>query len=156
MHSDTPPNLLTGHLTELQKEKILQLKNILSNLENDHVMSSAIKNNIREKMDRYKHIAHRGISWNRFTSKDMIHIANGLGGQCLSSIVTNLCCHYYTWVGGVPDLMIWKTSDDGMEEGEVRFIEVKGPNDSLSETQKAWIHLLRTFEIDVMVVHVEL
>lgn len=39
--------------------------------------------------------------------------------------------------GGVPDLCLWNA-----ETKEVMFAEVKGPGDTLSETQKVWIDVL--------------
>jgi hypothetical protein len=35
------------------------------------------------------------------------------------------------------------------------MIEVKGPNDALSDTQKAWLSLMVSSGVEVMVVHVE-
>lgn len=68
--------------------------------------------------------------------------------------------------GGVPDLIVWNH-----QKREAKFVEVKGPGDTLSETQKVqvfliagissltclqlWIHWLLSFDGLVEVCHVE-
>ena len=71
--------------------------------------------------------------------------------------------------GGVPDLIVWNH-----EKRKAKFVEVKGPGDTLSETQKVqvglvpgvssltrflgsqlWIHWLLSFDGTVEVCHVE-
>ena len=47
---------------------------------------------------------------------------------------------------GMPDLVVWR-----MEDKVVRFVEVKGPGDRLSETQKVWIDVLLRAGIEVQV-----
>ncbi len=46
----------------------------------------------------------------------------------------------------MPDLVIWR-----MEDRVVRFVEVKGPGDRLSETQKVWIDVLLRAGVEVQV-----
>ena len=41
-----------------------------------------------------------------------------------------------------------------MSEKRARFVEVKSPNDHLSETQKIWISVLQTAGVEVEVCHV--
>ena len=71
--------------------------------------------------------------------------------------------------GGVPDLIVWNH-----KKSEAKFVEVKGPGDTLSETQKVqvvlvacissltrffglqlWIHWLLSFDGLVEVCHIE-
>lgn len=57
-------------------------------------------------------------------------------GQCLHAnvlvaICRLMCEDYAGRTGGVPDLIVWKE-----DEGYAKFVEVKGPNDSLQENQK--------------------
>ncbi len=71
--------------------------------------------------------------------------------------------------GGVPDLIVWNH-----QKREAKFVEVKGPGDTLSETQKVqfvlvagissltrffglqlWIHWLLSFDGLVEVCHIE-
>ena len=54
-----------------------------------------------------------------------------LGGTSLSIICRLFCEDYARRGAGVPDLTIWN-----MQKGECKFVEVKGPGDSLQENQK--------------------
>mmetsp|Transcript_20841 Transcript_20841/g.52787 ORF Transcript_20841/g.52787 Transcript_20841/m.52787 type:complete len:99 (+) Transcript_20841:3-299(+) len=60
--------------------------------------------------------------------------------------------HYAAWGGGVPDLMLWRT---GNEQPSLRFVEVKGPGDSLSNGQRAWLDKLLAAGADAFVCHVD-
>ena len=40
-------------------------------------------------------------------------------------------------------------------EGRVAFVEVKGPNDTLSFKQILWLDYLRSFGIEAVVTHIE-
>ena len=78
---------------------------------------------------------------------------------------------------GFPDLTMWDTNQ-GMNirinhvlyifrflkflllfhfvlAGRVAFVEVKGPNDSLSNKQILWLDYLRSFGIEAVVTHIE-
>ena len=46
-------------------------------------------------------------------------------------ICTLLSDAYEAWSGGLTDLLLWNSS-------RVRFVEIKGPGDSLSDRQRAW------------------
>jgi hypothetical protein len=54
-----------------------------------------------------------------------------LGGNALSSICRLFCEDYEGRSSGVPDLIVWN-----FERKECKFVEVKGPGDSLQENQK--------------------
>jgi fanconi-associated nuclease 1 len=60
-----------------------------------------------------------------------------IGGEPLAVICLAMCEDYSGRVGGVPDLCIWN-----WETKTCKFIEVKGPGDTLRENQKV-SHLLR-------------
>lgn len=60
--------------------------------------------------------------------------------QCLSNETLHTICKIQAFDfdhsgGGVPDLIIWNT-----DKGEASFVEVKGPGDTLSETQKVYFN----------------
>ena len=38
-------------------------------------------------------------------------------------------------MSGIPDLLVWKSKDS-----KIKFVEVKGPGDGLSENQKVGVH----------------
>ena len=51
---------------------------------------------------------------------------------------------------GFPDLTMWST-----QSGRVTFVEVKGPNDRLSNKQILWLDYLTAIGIEALVCHVE-
>jgi Fanconi-associated nuclease 1 len=72
------------------------------------------------------------------------------------------CEEYGHRSGGVPDLWcvylspLHPSCTDGSrslwdDDGNVKFSEVKGPGDTLSETQRVWIDLLLTAGVEVEV-----
>ena len=46
-----------------------------------------------------------------------------------------MCEDYAARTSGVPDLIVWRDSEDASQR-TAKFIEVKGPGDSLQENQK--------------------
>ena len=54
-----------------------------------------------------------------------------LGGKSLAFICRVSCEDYTHRSSGVPDLLIWNIS-----ESAAKFVEVKGPGDTLMENQK--------------------
>jgi len=84
-----------------------------------------------------------------FEKQDLLEIIDCLGGTPLS-VICRLFCEDYTGRGaGVPDLIIWKA-----QQGECKFVEVKGPGDSLQENQKLWIDVLLRAGANVELCHV--
>ena len=98
-----------------------------------------------------------GALWDRFTGEDILAIIE-VGtlclvtersqnrdqslSQCLPTSVLVIICrlqaeNYSGSAGGVPDLIVWNT-----EKREAKFVEVKGPGDTLSETQKVQLVLV--------------
>lgn len=71
-----------------------------------------------------------GLSWD-FGSRELEEITECLGGRALAIICRMLSEEYRHRASGVPDLIVWN-----YPERIARFVEVKGPGDSLSETQK--------------------
>jgi Fanconi-associated nuclease 1 len=62
-----------------------------------------------------------------------------MGAANVSQICKIFSEEYGHRTGGMPDLCLWKYSD---EEKRCLFSEVKGPGDRLSETQENWIDFL--------------
>ena len=54
---------------------------------------------------------------------------------------------YEAWSGGLPDLLVWNST-------RVRFVEIKGPGDSLSDRQRAWGEKLHLCGADVVACYV--
>eukprot|EP00741_Cyanophora_paradoxa_P000119 tig00000057_g114.t1 len=85
----------------------------------------------------------RGVNWDRHTLEQLQEMATCIGGTVLSGIFRVLCEDYAHWCSGMPDLLLWRTPSTPGERGRAKLVEVKGPNDRLSDRQRAWIdHLL--------------
>ncbi|GAA6063048.1 hypothetical protein JCM10212_001111 [Sporobolomyces blumeae] len=85
-----------------------------------------------------------GIRWDRFPQEDLVEIVDCIGGPSLAAILTVFVEEYGHRTGGIPDLCLWNPT-----EHRVRFSEVKGPGDNLSETQKVWIDVLLSVGVEV-------
>ncbi|THG99844.1 hypothetical protein EW026_g2590 [Hermanssonia centrifuga] len=90
-----------------------------------------------------------GVRWDLFEKQDLVEIAECLGGLGLAVICQLLCEDYAGRTSGVPDLIVWNKAS-----GECKFVEVKGPGDSLQENQKVWIDVLLQAGIQVEICHV--
>eukprot|EP00511_Aplanochytrium_stocchinoi_P013364 CAMPEP_0204882420 /NCGR_PEP_ID=MMETSP1349-20130617/3446_1 /ASSEMBLY_ACC=CAM_ASM_000710 /TAXON_ID=215587 /ORGANISM="Aplanochytrium stocchinoi, Strain GSBS06" /LENGTH=274 /DNA_ID=CAMNT_0052041743 /DNA_START=1 /DNA_END=822 /DNA_ORIENTATION=+ len=73
----------------------------------------------------------RGVNWSRNSMAELKHIVYALGPTVLANIVSLFVQSYMSWSGGLPDLFLWN-------EENVKFVEVKGPGDTLSDRQRAW------------------
>ncbi|QRV87386.1 mRNA cleavage and polyadenylation factor CLP1 [Ceratobasidium sp. AG-Ba] len=85
-----------------------------------------------------------GVRWDQFEREALVEIVECLGGRALATICQLLAEEYAYRGGGVPDLFIWNYA-----EKTCKFVEVKGPGDQLSETQKVWIDVLLGAGVDV-------
>ncbi|KAF7362260.1 Fanconi-associated nuclease [Mycena venus] len=90
-----------------------------------------------------------GVSWDVCGREDLIEIVECLSGESLSSICRLFCEDYRGRCSGVPDLIVWNP-----ETKECKFVEVKGPGDSLQENQKLWSDALINARCAVEVCHV--
>ncbi|KAF7298051.1 Fanconi-associated nuclease [Mycena chlorophos] len=90
-----------------------------------------------------------GVNWQMCGREDLLEIVECLGGKVLSALCRLFCEDYAGRSSGVPDLVIWKFLTK-----EIRFVEVKGPGDSLQENQKLWCHALLSINCAVEVCHV--
>ncbi|ORY23374.1 hypothetical protein BCR39DRAFT_583419 [Naematelia encephala] len=89
-----------------------------------------------------------GVNW-EYGAQDLEEILECMGGIGIEGVARMLGEEYRHRVSGVPDLIVWD-----YEKMDVRFVEVKGPGDSLSETQKIWIDVLLSAGIQVEVCRV--
>ncbi|TYJ52262.1 hypothetical protein B9479_007136 [Cryptococcus floricola] len=90
-----------------------------------------------------------GVNW-EYGKEDLVEILQCLGGRGVSGVCRMLAEEYRHRASGVPDLIVWNA-----ETKDARFVEVKGPGDSLSETQKIWIDVLLSLGIQVEVCRVK-
>lgn len=89
-----------------------------------------------------------GLDWS-YDLTDLLEIAHCFDGEALATICKVMAQEYGQRGGGVPDLFLWKSFDEGEGKGEVKFAEVKSENDRLSDTQRLWIHVLSSAGIKV-------
>ncbi|KAJ2852432.1 hypothetical protein IWW36_000319 [Coemansia brasiliensis] len=89
-----------------------------------------------------------GISWD-LSCEQLLTVAKHMGGKRLAAICRVLATEYRLKRSGFPDLCLWNEST-----GSVLFAEVKGPKDKLSETQRDWLDILTSQNIDVEVCHI--
>ena len=71
-----------------------------------------------------------GLNW-EYDRQSLEELVQCIGGKALSGICRMLGEEYRHRASGVPDLIVWN-----FEKREARFVEVKGPGDNLSETQR--------------------
>ncbi|KAJ1967056.1 hypothetical protein IWQ62_002091 [Dispira parvispora] len=103
-----------------------------------------------DKRERPRATQCIGVDWN-IAQDDLLAMARGIGGKALAGICHTLARDYRHNRSGLPDLCLWHP-----ENGNFRAVEVKGPGDTLSETQRIWIDTLMTLGVDVEVCRVEL
>uniref|UniRef100_A0A8C1DM35 Fanconi-associated nuclease n=1 Tax=Cyprinus carpio carpio TaxID=630221 RepID=A0A8C1DM35_CYPCA len=90
------------------------------------------------------------INWERFSSLQQAQsLVACLGGHFLSGVVLRMAKDYRHCRGGLPDLVVWSTSNK-----KYKLVEVKGPNDRLSQKQQIWLDELHKLGADVEVCHV--
>ncbi|TQS33063.1 hypothetical protein Golomagni_06605, partial [Golovinomyces magnicellulatus] len=99
-----------------------------------------------------------GLNWD-FELEDLAELVRCFEGSALGTICKVMAEEYKQRGGGIPDLILWRTSKDtdsdlsnagpGKAQGEVMFVEVKSENDRLSETQRLWIHVLSSAGVPV-------
>ncbi|EIM21182.1 hypothetical protein WALSEDRAFT_57755 [Wallemia mellicola CBS 633.66] len=88
------------------------------------------------------------VNWD-YEREDLVNLTECFEGRCLAQIFRVLCQDWDNRTGGMPDLILWR-----MDSHTVKFAEVKGPGDTLSETQKVWNDVLLSTECEVDVCHV--
>ncbi|XP_048225839.1 fanconi-associated nuclease 1 homolog isoform X4 [Ricinus communis] len=82
----------------------------------------------------------RGVNWVRHSLSEVRAAVTCIRSPCLASLCRHLSQDYRSWSSGMPDLFLWRFQ--GEYRGEAKLVEVKGPKDSLSEQQQAWLLLL--------------
>ncbi|XP_016320959.1 fanconi-associated nuclease 1-like isoform X1 [Sinocyclocheilus anshuiensis] len=90
------------------------------------------------------------INWERFSSLQQAQsLVACLGGHFLSGVVLRMAKDYRHCRGGLPDLVVWSTYNK-----KYKLVEVKGPNDRLSQKQQIWLDELHKLGANVEVCHV--
>ncbi|KAM6936969.1 fanconi-associated nuclease 1 [Xenentodon cancila] len=90
------------------------------------------------------------VNWERFSSLQQAQsLVVCLGGAFLGGIIDRMAKDYRHCRGGLPDLVVWNTSNS-----TCKLVEVKGPNDRLSQKQQIWLDELQKLGANVEVCHV--
>ena len=95
-----------------------------------------------------------GLNWQSWSAdhESLLDAGACIGGPALAVVFGTLASGYRTWACGMPDLCLYDT-----RTWTARLIEVKGPRDSLSDIQRAWLHVLVELpgSVGVTVCHVK-
>ncbi|KAL0574476.1 hypothetical protein V5O48_007490 [Marasmius crinis-equi] len=97
-----------------------------------------------DKMYRKRNTLCVGVRWDVCPPEDLLEAVECLKTETLVSICRLFCEDYAARARGVPDLFVWD-----YEKRECMFVEVKGPGDRASETQKLWFDTLLNAKADV-------
>ncbi|XP_006903001.1 PREDICTED: fanconi-associated nuclease 1-like [Elephantulus edwardii] len=90
------------------------------------------------------------VSWDCFTSLQQAQdLVSCLGGPFLSGVCRRLATDFRHCRGGLPDLVVWNSHSH-----HFKLVEVKGPNDRLSQKQMIWLDELQKLGAEVEVCHV--
>lgn len=102
----------------------------------------------------------RGVSWDRHTLLELQTIARACGGRMLAAVcgllaredvggtgmgigekvcIVDASHRVLPFPGGMPDLLLYRTA----QPAGAKLVEVKGPRDRLSDTQRAWMRALQ-------------
>ena len=90
----------------------------------------------------------RGVNWEFCELAQLQSIAECIGGKVLAHAFRLLAIDYSHWHAGLPDLVLWRP------DGCAKLVEVKGPNDRLSDIQEGWLCELVLAGADVEVLQV--
>ncbi|KAF1386843.1 hypothetical protein PFLUV_G00099070 [Perca fluviatilis] len=90
------------------------------------------------------------VNWELFSSLHQAQsLVSCLGGAFLGGVIRRMSKDYRHCRGGLPDLVVWNTSNNSY-----KLVEVKGPTDRLSQKQQIWLDELQKLGADVEVCHV--
>jgi hypothetical protein len=104
----------------------------------------------------------RGVRWERYPTLLLQILAVGIGPRPLAAVFDAMCLNYKQLSSGMPDLLLWRVSTASAHASstpldfrtlriDVAFVEVKGPNDHLSDKQHAWLRILLAAGADARV-----
>jgi fanconi-associated nuclease 1 len=89
------------------------------------------------------------VRWDRFGLDMLKDVVTCVGGAGLACMCQCLAEDYAAWISGLPDLLLWNT-----KMKQARLVEVKGPTDSLSQQQRAWLRIMCISGLDAFVAKV--
>lgn len=92
----------------------------------------------------------RAVNWERHRLDDLVELAECIGAEALANLSCFFLRGFDAWSGGLPDLAVWRREP----QKAAKLVEVKGPRDSLSQQQRAWLVALKECGIDADVAKV--
>jgi len=128
-----------------------KLEEKLSRITNEEAFLS---NEVTECWEASRGIWLRGLDRERWSLEETLDLARCVGGTVVSGMLRLLAQDYHGWSGGMPDLFLWKPNGLHGEEETARWVEVKGPGDSLRTSQRAWLDRLATWGATAEVIYV--
>lgn len=140
-YQEAPLDLYGSHFYDNRREQIeskLCLMKDLSVEDLSEIMSEDFSQN-----RHYMSLMHGNLFEDPNDLKDFVQC---LGKNGVLGICERLSKNYNQWKSGFPDLAVWDRVNK-----KCRFVEVKGPGDSLSIKQKLWIQFLESLEVGVEV-----
>ena len=90
-------------------------------------------------------------NWDKYTCAQLVTVAQCVGGKGLAVIMRLLAQDHKHWHSGMPDLTLWRTEPTP----SALLVEVKGPRDTLSNKQLAWLSEMHFGGLDVQVCKIE-
>jgi hypothetical protein len=103
---------------------------------------------VKRNWEKYHERQIRGVNWTRNSLEEVLLICKLIGGEALSVICSLLLDAYKAWCGGLTDLLVWN-------ENKLKFVEIKGPGDHLSDRQRAWGEKLISCGVPMEVCYVQ-
>ncbi|KAJ1678499.1 hypothetical protein EV182_003925, partial [Spiromyces aspiralis] len=119
-----PMDLTTVSFYSRRKHLIDERLDKIRNGEAHHFIEQA------DERERARNTYCVGLTWN-IPKSAFLEIAECIGGNALARIFEYFAKEYGVRNSGAPDLLLWD-----MGKKSAMFVEVKGPGDRLSETQK--------------------
>ncbi|KAL3311718.1 Fanconi-associated nuclease 1 [Cichlidogyrus casuarinus] len=143
-----PLDLYTDCFYENRKEAIdARLKQISSQDEADRQF---LEQHVKSIWTEHKDERALATNWDLVPDHDsFMLICECMGGRLVEAVCANLAKDYINWRAGLPDLFLWSPA-----RKECCIIEVKGPNDKLSDQQRAWIDCLLKVDAPVYLCNV--
>ncbi|EDQ91465.1 uncharacterized protein MONBRDRAFT_31463 [Monosiga brevicollis MX1] len=99
-----------------------------------------------------------GVHWDLMSLSELVESARCIGNEVVCRMLDLLAQDYRHRTGGLPDLLLWRAeydADGHLTSGQARFVEVKSPNDRLSDKQQIWLHVLQEVGAAAGVCHVK-
>jgi hypothetical protein len=124
----------------------------------------ALERTVRMRWAAHAGCACRGMAWGaRWDLVRLVEIARCVGPLRLSVVLRLMAEDHAGSSGGMPDLLLWSTAEEGgagagaagaQQGGRAMMVEVKSRNDRLSDQQRMWISALASGGWDVHVLKV--